>query len=186
MIHLAQFGARHPEVCSWQSLGDKKKERHHSGATEGLCQMLEFGEKENNWSTNAHCRVKPEPSGQCQCPSCCSSGKSTGPWSVPSCTLINLGCQGHGDAGWQEIMPLREPSSSQKLKVVHVRMSAWTSLFRGYIHTYCSVFPSGSRKEEQESLLRSRIHQSRWCAVFKDYTRQLAEPEFGLQRHHSV
>lgn len=88
--------------------------------------------------------------------------------SVPSCTLINLGCQGRGGAGWQEMMLWRQPGSSHNLvMVVHVRMSAWTSLFRGYIHIYCSIFLSGSPKEEQESLLRSRIHQFRWSVMLK-------------------
>lgn len=69
--------------------------------------------------------------------------KSTAPQPIPSCILSNVGCQGCGDAGWQEVMPWGEPSSSHHLvTVVHVRLSAWTLLFRGYIHICCWIFLS--------------------------------------------
>lgn len=185
MIHLAQFGAQGLEVCSWQSLGHKKKRDTTVEPQRGCIRCWSLGKRKITEALIHTVELNQSHQGSVSALPVGSSGTSTGPWCVPSCTLINLGCQGHGDAGWQKITPWGEPSSSQKLMVAHVRMSAWTSLFRGYIHMYCSVFLSGSPKEEQESLLRSRIHQSRWSAVLKDYSR-LAEPGFGIQGHHSV
>lgn len=69
----------------------------------------------------------------------------------------------------------REPSSSHKLvTVVHVRISAWTSLFRAYIHVYSSISLSRSPKEEQESAEKQNASAQVECHV----KGLLAEHEF--------
>lgn len=111
MIHLAQFWALGPAVCSWQSLsfGDKKR-RKKGGEKKGKTS------KTSTRLLNTFCGcVEPKLQGtpscrQRHCHPSCSSGENTGPWPVFSSSCTGLRCWGHGDVAGRNMMVWRKPN----------------------------------------------------------------------------
>lgn len=75
VIYVAQFAAQGPGVCSWQSLGGKKKERHH--------RYESLGKRKITRALIHTVELKQSHQGSVSALPC-SSGKSTAPQPIPN------------------------------------------------------------------------------------------------------
>lgn len=104
---------------------ETKKERHQSGLVLAVARVWGKGKTIKRLYVLLKNMFRGNQSRQAT-PSCqqrhrhshCSSGRSTGPQPVCSCTHISLRCQGHGDAGGREMTTWREPNPSHELVVL--------------------------------------------------------------------